>query len=242
MEWNDIGVVLSTKRHGENSIILSLLTEEHGRYLGLVRGSRNKKSQGTYEPGNLLSVKWRARISDHLGGFTCELIKAQAALYLNNPLKLSALIAACSLAEVTLPERSSEPIVFRGFCEFLESLVGNDWPRFLVIWELNLLKELGFGLDLSKCASTGQTSELVFVSPKTGRSVSRNAGLPFAKRLLPLPEFLLNKHSEKPNWSEIIDGLTLTSYFLENHLLAPGYRKLPNARYRLIEKIQKFHL
>jgi DNA repair protein RecO (recombination protein O) len=238
MEWNDVGIVLSSRKYGESSIILTLLTENHGRHLGLVRGGAGRRARGLYEPGNLLSARWRARISDHLGGFNCELINANAALLLDNPLKLAALSAACALAEVTLPERFAEPILFEGFTALLESFHTDQWPQFFVTWELNLLRELGFGLDLSTCASTGQTDELIYVSPRSGRSVSRDAGQPYAHNLLPLPAFLIKQQDQAPDWTEILDGFTLTSYFLEHHVLAPHQRKLPNASSRFIERIQ----
>jgi len=238
MEWNDVGIVLSSRKHGESSIILTLLTENHGRHLGLVRGGAGRRARGLYEPGNLLSARWRARISDHLGGFSCELITARAALLLDNPLKLAALSAACALAEVTLPERFEEPTLFHGFSELLETLDTEQWPQSFVSWELNLLRELGFGLDLSKCASTGQIDELIYVSPRTGRSVSREAGRPYAHNLLPLPAFLINHDEKAPEWVEILDGFKLTSYFLEHHVLAPHQRKLPNARSRFIDRIR----
>ena len=238
MEWNDVGVVLASRKHGESSIILTLLTENHGRHLGLVRGGAGQRARGIYEPGNLLSARWRARLSDHLGGFTCELINARAALLLDNPLKLAALSAACAIAEITLPERLAEPVLFQGFTNLIESLQTDDWPQTFVAWELNLLRELGFGLDLTCCASTGQIDDLIYVSPRTGRSVSKEAGIPYAKNLLPLPTFLVDQHSKTPKWPDILDGFKLTSYFLEHHVLAPHQRKLPNARSRFLERIQ----
>lgn len=238
MEWNDTGIVLATRKHGKSSIILTVLTEHYGRHLGLVRGGAGQRARGLYEAGNLLSIRWRARISDHLGNFTCELVKPRAALLLDDPMKLSALSAACALADVTLPERVAEPKLFQDFTDLLDSLNADDWPKIFVSWELNLLRELGFGLDLSACAATGQIDDLVYVSPKSGRSVSKDAGLPYAKNLLPLPAFLHDQNHQQPDWSDILDGFKLTSYFLEHHVLAPHQRKLPNARSRFIERIQ----
>ena len=238
MEWNDVGVVLASRKHGESSIILTLLTEHQGRHLGLVRGGAGKRARGLYEPGNLLSVRWRARISEHLGGFTCELISPCAALLLNNPIKLAALSAACAIADISLPERVMETALFHEFKALLASLDTDLWPQTFVRWELNLLSELGFGLDLSQCAATGQIDDLVYVSPRTGRSVSREAGLPYAKDLLPLPSFLTDQNENDPEWADILNGLTLTGYFLEHHVLAPHQRKLPDARTRLLERIR----
>ncbi len=237
MEWNDYGIVLASRKHGESSIILTLLTEQQGRHLGLVRGGAGKRARGIYEPGNLLSARWRARISEHLGSFTCELVKPRAALLLDNPLKLSALSAACALADVTLPERVAEIALFNEFSAFLDTLDTDSWPQHLVHWELTLLRELGFGLDLSECAATGQIEDLMYVSPRSGRSVSREAGLPYAKDLLPLPSFLIGQNDKDPEWLDILNGLKLTGYFLEHHVLAPHQRKLPDSRSRLFERI-----
>lgn len=244
MEWHDTGIVLATRKHGEASIILTALTENHGRHLGLVRGGAGKRAMGLYEPGNLITIRWRARISDHLGNFTCELVKSRAALLLDDPLKLSALSAACALADVTLPERFAEPELYRGFSELLEALNTDHWAQAFVAWELNLLRELGFGLDLTECAATGQIDELTYVSPRSGRSVSKEAGQPYEQKLLPLPAFLIDQQPQEPHvsyepqWAEILDGFKLTSYFLEHHVLAPHQRKLPDARSRFIERIQ----
>ncbi|MEX2449599.1 MAG: DNA repair protein RecO [Rhodospirillales bacterium] len=238
MEWHDSGFVLAARKHGESSIILTLFTEQHGRHLGLVRGGAGKRARGIYEAGNLVAAQWRARIPDHLGTYTCELNKPKAALLMDSPMKLAALSAACGVAAIALPERIPESSLFQKFAGLLDTLETEDWPSAFVQWELDLIGELGFGLDLSHCAATGRTDDLCYVSPRTGRSVSRDAGAPYAKNLLPLPSFLLERGRAAADWQEISDGLALTGYFLEHHVLAPHQQKIPAARDRLLDRIQ----
>ncbi|MEQ8195939.1 MAG: DNA repair protein RecO [Rhodospirillales bacterium] len=242
MEWHDSGFVLASRKHGESSIILTLFTAQHGRHLGLVRGGAGKRARGIYEAGNLVSAHWRARISDHLGAFTCELIRPKAALLMDSPLKLAGLSAACALAAVTLPERVAEAPLFGKFAGLLDAFETEDcpgnWPAIFVQWEIDLLAELGFGLDLSHCAATGRTDDLCYVSPRTGRSVSRDAGAPYADQLLPLPGFLLDSNAPAADWREIAAGLNLTGYFIEHHVLTPHQQKMPAARERFCDRVR----
>ena len=236
MEWSDEGIVLSARRHGEAAAIVTLLTQAHGRHAGLVHGGVGRRLRGVLQPGNRVTARWRARLSEHLGTMTCEMSAALAAPLLGDPLRLAGLSAACALADWTLPEREPQSVIHGGLVHLIESLSGDTWPRLYVTWELDLLRELGFGLDLERCAATGRNDSLAFVSPQTGRAVSLSAGEPYRERLLTLPSFLTGvAASATPR--DIVDGLTLTAYFLERHVLAVGGRRLPAARQRLAERL-----
>ena len=237
MDWTDDGIVLSAKKHGETSAIVTLLTRDHGRHLGLVRGGAGKRQRGILQPGNRVEARWRARLAEHLGTYRCEMTAAFAATVLKDPLRLAGLSAACALAEGTLPEREPHRTVFDGLLAFLGAIGDGDWPSAYVKWELGLLGELGFALDLSACAATGTNDQLPYVSPKSGRAVSLAAGEPYKERLLTLPDFLLNAGASGAP-TEVADGLKLTGYFLEKNVFKPANRSLPAARSRLAEKLR----
>ncbi|MCW8836968.1 MAG: DNA repair protein RecO [Rhodospirillales bacterium] len=243
MEWTDQGIVLSARKHGESSLILSLLTREHGRHSGLVRGGSGRKARGLYQVGNLLSVDWRARLPEHLGTFTCEIIHSYSAEVLDNPLSLSGLMALACVADSALPEREVHKGVFDAFVVLLKNLCEPDWPAFYVKWEIGLLSELGYGLDLSVCAATGSNDELAFVSPKSGRAVSLSAGEPYQNKLLTLPRFLSGDDSGRSVQGiladEVVAGLAMSGYFLERHVFAPHNRNLPPARGRFVDRIRE---
>jgi DNA repair protein RecO (recombination protein O) len=239
MDWSDEGFVLSARRHGENALIVSLLTLDHGRHAGLVRGGAGARSRGIYQPGNLVRAQWRARLAEHLGTYRCELVEAIAAIHLHDPLPLLALSAATTLVHVALPEREPVPYLFGTLQGLLAVLGEPGWQAYYVRWELDLLGELGFGLDLSECAVTGASDDLAFVSPKTGRAVSIAAAAPYRDRLLPLPAFLLNGQEDTPSSPDIADGLALTGYFMKRHVLGDRAASLPAARERLADEIRR---
>ena len=232
MDWSDEGIVLSARKHGESAAIVTLLTRAHGRHLGLVHGGAGRRGRGVYQPGNRVAARWRARLAEHLGTYVCELERSVAAAFLDDPARLAGLSAACAVAEATLPERESHPAVFEAMLALLEAFETPGWDQAYVRWELGLLQELGFGLDLSKCAATGVKDALAYVSPRTGRALSLSAGGRWRDRLLPLPGFLIGQ----PGAGTVADGLALTGYFLERHVLSPGQRSLPAARTRLAER------
>lgn len=239
MEWSDDGVVVSVREHGETSAIVSLLTLDHGRHVGLVRGAAGKRMRGVLQPGNRVSATWRARLAEHLGGLTCELTDSIAAGVIGDRKRLAGLAAACAVTETALPEREPHPRVFNGLIALLSVLADSDlWPSAYVKWELGLLAELGFGLDLSRCAVTGQGGDLAYVSPRTGRAVSQSAAEPYRERLLVLPSFLLEEGGAG-SADEVAQGMALTGHFLERHVYAPGHRGLPAARARLVERMAK---
>jgi len=213
MLWRDTGFVLATRRHGENALIVDLLTREHGRHAGLARGG-------------------------HLGTIACEMLRAHAARFLDDPGRLAGLTSAAALVGAALPEREPHGDVFTSFARLIEALDSAvDWPAQYVRWEHDLLSALGFGLDLSRCAVSGATAGLAYVSPRTGRAVSRTSGLPYHDRLLPLPEFLWR--NTPADEAELDLGMTLTGHFLVHHVFAPQGRTLPAARMRLAERMRE---
>lgn len=235
MEWRDEGLILSTRTHGETSAIAEILTAQHGRCLGLVRGGRSRRLRPVLQPGNHVEIVWRARLEDHLGTFMLEPLHLQAGLIIENSLRLMGLLALTSLAQL-LPEREPHPRMFDAMRLVLDAIDQDQvWPALLVRWEMGLLDELGFGLDLSKCAATGDLTELHYVSPRTGRAVSRAAGAPFHEKLFCLPPFLRGETGLADH--DIGDGLRLTGYFLQRHVFEPRSVEMPRARVMLQEKL-----
>ncbi len=238
MEWYDRAFVLAARRYGESAAIVELLTGEHGRHAGLVRGGQSPKLRAVLQPGNEVAAVWRGRLSEHLGTVVCELVRPHAAGLLEDPDRLAGLTAAAALVAGALPEREPYPDVFASFEGLLQALdSGIDWPAHYVEWEHALLAALGFGLDLSRCAVTGTTTDLAYVSPRTGRAVSRAAGLPYHDKLLRLPEFLWRYGPADPH--QIAFGMALTEHFLVRHVFAPQGRALPAARSLLTERMRR---
>jgi DNA repair protein RecO (recombination protein O) len=238
MHWHDVGFVLAARRHGEHSIIVELLTREHGRHAGLVRGGQSLRMRAVLQPGNEVAAIWRGRLTEHLGTLGCELVRAHAARILDDPERLAALTAAIALATAALPEREPHPDVFALCDDLVKALDSSvDWPARYVSWERDLLAALGFGLDLSRCALTGVRTDLAYVSPRTGRAVSRAAGLPYHDKLLPLPDFLWR--NEPGDRDQIVLGMALTGHFLAHHVFIPQGRTVPAARSRLAERMRR---
>ncbi len=241
MNWTDDGIVLSAQKHGETSIIVTLLTAEHGAHSGLVRGGAGKRARGIYEAGNFVTADWRARLEDHLGTYICELISPNAAPVLGDPLKLAGLSSACAVTERALPEREPMPEIFASLHTLIDALDDKkNWIARYVAWELELLTQLGFGLDLTACAATGTSEDLIYVSPKSGQAVSESAGRPYHDKMLPLPAFLksLESQADAPI-ADVADGLELTGYFLERHAFIHHKTGAPSARTRLVDRVKQ---
>jgi DNA repair protein RecO (recombination protein O) len=233
MDWSDEGIFLTAKPLGETNAVAELFTLGHGRHLGLVRGGRSRRIRPLLQPGNLLRVTWRARLSEHLGGFNVELVEAHAARVLDDRLALAAIGSLSGLARL-LPERDPHPELYAATLEVLRAFDDIElWPARLVRWELQLLQELGFGLDLSECVATGAQTELAYVSPRSGRAVSREAGRPYGGKLFDLPAFMLDD-SATADRDALGAGFALTGHFLERDVLAPHGLVMPQARERLI--------
>ena len=229
--WQDQGIILNVRPHGENGGIVSLLTEEHGRHTGYVRGAKSSKLRGTLQPGNIADIEWSARISENMGSVKLELLSAPASFVLDDRARLMALQAACSLCDTGLPEREGHAGLFHGLKMVLEALPSDIWAETYIMWELAFLKELGFPLDLSACAGGGDADCLAYVSPKTGRAVSREHGQLYKDRMLVLPTFLGGVLDEE-GADDIALGLKMTGYFLTHRAYAHHTRGVPEARVR----------
>jgi len=239
MDWQDTGTVLNARRHGENSAILQVFTEAHGLHAGVVRGATSRKNAPNLQPGTQVAVTWRARLEDHLGSFTVEPVQSRAAVLMSGRLELAALNAITALLSFTLPEREPHPRLYRRTVALLDMIGESDtWPLAYLHWELGLLDEMGFGLDLSRCAVTGATDGLTYVSPKSGRAVSEAGAGQWKDQLLPLPDCLLSAGDSSDGG--VTSGLTTTGYFLKTRLApALGDRPLPPARQRLTDLLAR---
>ncbi len=239
MNWSDEGIVLSARKHGESAAIVTLLTRLNGRHSGLVHGGAGSRARGIYQTGNLVSADWRARLSEHLGTLSCELLKPYAAGLLNERLPLMALISAAALVERLLPEREPHPETFDRFCAQIESLGdGPGWIARYVHWELALLTDIGYGLDLSECAATGVTEDLIYVSPRTGCAVSAAAGEIYKDKLLKLPDFLLRSTGATDD-AALQDGLMITGHFLARCAKDADTGDLPVARAQFVDRLRR---
>ena len=241
MDWTDTAIVLHVRPHGETNAVLEAFTREHGRHPGLVRGGRSRRVRPALQTGNLLTVEWRARLQEHLGFFTLELAEPYAARALDDRLALSGLGAMATLCSL-LAERDPHPALFDMAILVLDHLDDAEvWPELMVRWELRLLIELGLGLDLERCAATGGTENLIYVSPKSGCAVSAGAGEPYKDKLLKLPAFLRSSKRLPASPDDIADGFALTGHFLEHHVYAPRDAPMPPARQDFLRLLDRRH-
>lgn len=239
MEWTDEGIVMGVRRHGESSAIVELLTRRHGRHLGLVRGGAGSRMRPVLQPGNSVNAVWRARLDEHLGYYLLEATRMRAATMLASS---HAVYGVTHLAALTrlLPERDPHENIYDMLDRALNDFddVGEAAVH-LVRFELAMLAELGFGLDLANCAATGATTELIYVSPKSGGAVSRTAGEPWREKLLPLPAFLREADARRNGWSDqdLLDGFALTGRFLLRNVLEPRGQGHSDAREGFINAV-----
>ena len=237
IEWEAPAVVLDARAYGEGDAVATVLTEAHGAHRGLARGGFSRRGASTWQAGNLVQARWTARLSDQLGGLRAEPVHQPAALVMDDPLLLGALAAACAVAAGALPEREPHPRVFGGLLHLLATLGHNPGAMAdLVRWEAALLADLGYGLDLSSCAVTGEAGDLPYVSPRSGRAVSADGAGGFAGRLLPLPRFLRDERQagDPAAWR---DGLRLTGHFLARDAFGHRHLPLPAARVALYDRV-----
>jgi len=239
MEWTDEGIVIGVRRHGEANAIVEAMTAMHGRHLGLVRGGAGSRLRPILQPGNTVALTWRARLDEHLGHYAVEGLRLRAATFLSVPFALYGLAHLCALVRL-LPERDPHPAMHRVLEDMLDAL---DHPgaaaTHLARFELQLLAELGFGLDLTQCAATGARNDLVYVSPKSGRAVSRQAGAPWQEKLLRLPAFLGGNAEGDVTRSDLAHAFALTGFFLGRHVLEPRGGVLPQERTRFLAAIMR---
>jgi DNA repair protein RecO (recombination protein O) len=235
MEWTDEGIVLGVRRHGEASAILEVMTSAHGRHLGLVRGGAGSRLRPVLQPGNSIRVVWRARLDEHLGTYAVEGLRLRAATFLSLAHAVYGITHLAALCRL-LPERDAHPAVYHALEALIEVLDDSHSAAVgMVHFELDLLAELGFGLDLTACAATGQAHDLAYVSPKSGRAVSRQAGAPWHERLLRLPDFLhVGEGAAAPSAQDIADAFALTGFFLARDVLSPRDMGWNEARSRFI--------
>ena len=236
MEWEAPGIILDLHPHGEGDAVATVMTEMHGAHRGLARGAQSRAKAALWQKGNLVQLRWVGRLADQLGSFTAELIHPSAAVVMDDALLLAMLTSCCAVAEGALIEREAQPAVFDGLLHLLARLPsGHGMMGDLVRWELSLLQGLGYGLDLSACAATGETAGLRLVSPRTGRAVSDAAAGIWRDRLLPLPGFLRDtSQGEAQGW---LDGLRLTGHFLARDAFGAHHRALPAARLALVDRV-----
>lgn len=230
MQWQDQAIILGVKRHGETSVIAELMTRTHGRHMGLVRGGRSRRLQPLLQPGNRVEATWRARLDEHLGTLQIEPLALRAARLMEKATSVHGVQAMAALLRL-LPERDSHPHLFEALDIILDSMDDPaDAGELFVRFELALLDDLGFGLDLTECAATGGRDDLAYVSPKTGRAVSRPAGLPYAGKLLSLPAFLAARSGTAADREGLEGAFRLTAFFLNRHVYEPRGIAMPVAR------------
>ncbi len=237
MEWQDHGTVLSVRRHGEGSAIIEVLTEAHGRHAGLVRGGGSRKSVALLQPGNQLSLTWRARLEDQLGSFTAELDNARSAMLLSSRRKLYAFNALAAMLVRYLPEREPNARLYAACQDLLARLFADEhWQHRYCLFELEMLEAIGYGVDLSCCAVSGQRDDLTHVSPKSARAVSREAAKGWEDRLLIFPRFLQKSAPGEISSEEFRQSLRLSGYFFQKFVpVVPP--NLPEARMRLLDVV-----
>lgn len=237
IEWRDDAIVLAAWPHADDAHVLQLLTRRHGKHAGLLRSSPINRDDPPPQPGSLLDANWRARQPDDLGRVIHIIIDNPSKRLAHDQDRLLALSAAMALCEQILPERSPEPATFHGTLALLDALERAHWAEALVQWEVLLLREIGFALDLRQCARGSHNDPPAYVSPRTGRAVSAAAGQPYSDKLLPLPAFLAGDHGGGVN--EAAQGLELTGHFLRRNILHPTNRDLPEPRRRLMAHLQR---
>jgi DNA repair protein RecO (recombination protein O) len=249
MEWDAPAIVLDARPYGEGDAIVTVMTEDHGAHRGLVRGGTARAHVATWQAGNFVQVRWIARLADQLGHFNGEVIHANAAHVMDDPLALAMLTSACAVAEGALPERAPHPGVFAGLLRLIAHLpLGQPALPGLIRWETVLLAELGYGLDLTRCAVSGETSGLAYVSPRTGRAVTAAAAGIWSARLLALPAFLVGAGPDPmadlraspattPTLAALRDGMRLTGHFLARDAFGQRHRPLPRARVMLYDRL-----
>jgi DNA repair protein RecO (recombination protein O) len=235
MEWEAPGIILAVRPLGEADLVATVMTEAHGAHRGLAKGGQSRSKTALWQQGNLVQLRWVGRLADQLGALSAEMVHPAASLVMDDPLGLAMLVSSCAVAEGVLIEREKQPAVFDGLVHLLARLpLGAAMLGELVRWELSLLAGLGYGLDLTSCAVTGHDDDLIGVSPKSGRAVSRAAAGVWESRLLPLPAFLMRESAgDAAQWR---DGLRLTGHFLARDAFGHHHLPLPQSRLALYDR------
>lgn len=239
MEWRDEGIILGVRKHGETSAIVEAMTRAKGRHLGLVKGGRSRKMQPVLQPGNSAEFVWRARLDEHLGAFQIEPLKMRAAQLMETALGVHGIQALAALLRF-LPERDPHAKLYEIFKVIIDHLnQPQDAGELLVRFEILLLDELGFGLDLDQCAATGRTDDLIYISPKSGRAVSKEAGAPWKDKLFAYPAFLKDGNRVAANRQSLKEAFDMTDFFFERHIYGPRGIDRPLARDGFVQAVLK---
>ena len=238
MQWEAEGLVLAARNHGESSAIVEVFSREHGRFAGLVRGGNSRRLRPILQSGNMVVATWRARLSEHLGTITVDAGRAYAAEAMTDAKTLAGLTSLCAALQIT-PERQAYPRLYYTLLLVVAALDDEAlWPALLARFEMALLEEIGFGLDLSCCAATGVVDELEYVSPRSGRAVSRAAAQPYLDKMFVLPQFLLDPSADA-SADDVQKAMVLTGHFLERRVYLPNGLKMPPARERLMDMLAR---
>jgi len=233
--WQDSGIVLGVRPFGEGKGVVHLLTQNNGHCAGAVRGLKSKNMRLAVSPGSLVQVTWRARLEEHLGTFSLEIIQSSLGYIIESQEKMLALTALTGFIMKVFPERHPYTIFYQKFSKFIESMKGNNWEKDYINLEITLLKELGFSLKLDQCCVTGSVENLKYVSPKTGRAVAEGPAAPYKEKLLSLPQFLIK--DQEADKKQILEGFKLTEFFLKIHYFEPKYKGFFTTRERLFNLI-----
>ena len=239
IHWQGDGIILGHKSFGEQKAIVSLLTKEHGRIAGVIRLTKALRLQGTLESGTQVEFQWKARLEAHLGTLSLEVAQSMMGHVLGNSTKLLALNAATLLLHELCPERHPYPVLYENLYHFLETLRGERWKEAYLHFEQKVLQEMGFGLKLKACCVTGSVDDLVYVSPKTGRAVSLDAGKAYHDKLLKLPAFLGDVEQKAQTLQDVLNGFALLGYFLEKHMPLSSHKKVAFVRTQLVNILEK---
>jgi DNA repair protein RecO (recombination protein O) len=236
MRWESNGLILNFSKYNEKSYILEIFTEEHGKHKGIIRGLHSKNKRSIIEPGNEVFATWSGRLETHLGNYNVEPIKLWSSHILQFKDKLSAISSICSLISLTMAERQPNPLIYFSSKKLIEIVAStrDDWIREYVFWEMQLLSEIGYGLDLERCAVTSKSSDLVYVSPSSGRAVTNEGAGDFKNKLLPLPKFMTDFKANYDN-DDIYNALKLTEFFFKKRFFLPNNLNFPQSRNRLKE-------
>lgn len=236
MRWESNGLILNFSKYNEKSYILEIFTEEHGKHKGIIRGLHSKNKRSIIEPGNEVFATWSGRLETHLGNYNVEPIKLWSSHILQYKDKLSAISSICSLISLTMAERQPNPLIYFSSKKLIEIVAStrDDWIREYVSWEMQLLSEIGYGLDLERCAVTSKSSDLVYVSPSSGRAVTNEGAGDFKNKLLPLPKFMTDFKANYDN-DDIYNALNLTEFFFKKRFFLPNNLNFPQSRNRLKE-------
>ena len=239
MEWQDNGYVISTKKFGESSVILDAFTRERGRFQGMVKGGMGRSKRSVLQAGNYVKLTWRARLEDQLGQYQVEAIKLNTGYILSSKLAPLGLSSLCELLK-KLPDRQAYTQLYDGFETVLEHLIEDEnWLPLLIKWQVGFLQQMGYGLDLTQCAVTGTTENLTYISPKTGRAVCEDVGLPYKGKLFTIPPFIIGDFEQEITPDHLFEGMKITEYFIKKHVYDVQNLPFPEAQKLLIDRVFK---